>query len=283
MGHPIDMWLDDVWARTELVQILRGGEDGGPVEDREILGWVETPDDLAQLRVLSRTGSFTGDICRCHGSLTLSLHDVRGDLVGHASLHGVDTISWNRARFRDDLELSDPVGLALLLARNGETRPLTRFSSRLARVLGLQEGRPQFRESGHGRHGAGLLARRQVPTSLRPELINTSGWQVAELPEDQVEGYRGLLGAQYPDPSALSISLLMWLGSLPDPMEAEYGEGVLVRRLLERLSPLAAARVLPQPLDGNIALGVMRWASRQPTAEPGLADLLGPCLRAFLT
>lgn len=288
MRSPVDVWLDEVWERTDTVHILAGGEDGGPLADRTLLGWIDDPDDLARLRELSRTGAFTGSVCRCHGSLTLGLCDTDGELVGHASLHGTDTIAWNRARFRDDLEMSDPLGLALLLARNGETRPLTRFSSQLARALGLQEGRPQFREPGRGRHGAALLERRHVPFVVRPELTDISGREAAELPEDQVEGLRELLAAHHPEPDALAIALLVWLGSLPDPMEAEFGEGVLVRRLLDRLSPLAAVRGLPQPLDGDVvldgsvALGVMRWARHHKPQEPSLADLLGPCLRKLI-
>ena len=281
MRHPVEMWLDDVWARTVLVQVLGGGEGHCPLEDRPILGWIEDPEALSELRVLSTTGSFTGDVCRCLGSLTLSLHDADGGAVGHASLHGLDTVAWDRARFGDNLEVADPVGLALLLSRYGASRWLTRSSSRLARVLGLQEGRPQFRQAGHGRAGADLLAVRQVPLALRPALARVSGQEAADLPEEQVDELRQELVRACPNPDARSLALLAWLGSLPEPMEAEFGEGVLVRRLLEGPSPLASASGWGQPLEGKVALGVMRWAGSQSQEFP-LADLLGPCLRTLL-
>jgi hypothetical protein len=85
----------------------------------------------------------------------------------------------------------------------------------------------------------------------------------------------------YPNTDARGLALLTWPGSLPEPMETEFGEGVLVRRLLEGPSPLASASTWGQPLEGKVALGVMRWAGSQSQEFP-LADLLGPCLRTLL-
>ncbi|MFE2410142.1 hypothetical protein ACFXDE_17575 [Kitasatospora sp. NPDC059408] len=93
--------------------------------------------------------------------------------------------------------------------------------------------------------------------------------------------FREQLAADYPDPAGRAAALLTWLGSLPHPMEAEFGEGVLVLRLLEGLDPVGRATALPQPLDDRVVLGLLRWAWEQPV-DLDLVNLVEPTVRALL-
>ncbi|GAA4891968.1 hypothetical protein ACFPM3_17560 [Streptomyces coeruleoprunus] len=279
--HPVEEWFDGVWARTRLVRVLAGGEDAGPLGTRPLLGSVESDDALAELRALSTRGAIGDDTCRCHGSLTIALHDAEGDLLGRASLHGMDALLWEGGRFCGNLDVADPVGLVLFLARHGAVRWLAHLSGRLAYALGLREGRPQFREAGNGRHGARLLEVRRVPEPLRPRLAGMSGHDCGRLPDDQVEELRRLLSRGEPDPQRRAMLLLAWLGRLPEPMEADYGEGVLVRSLLRDLRPLAAARAAG-PADPHVALGLLRWLGGQRETEGVDADALAEYVGAFL-
>ncbi|MCF3133445.1 hypothetical protein [Streptomyces olivochromogenes] len=111
-------WLDEVWDRTEAALILRGGDDAGPLGRRPVLAEIYDDDVLAELRVLTTTGDFTGDICRCHGSLTVGLLDARGDFLGGGSLHGETDVSWEPRRFRNNLAVADPAGLLAFLERH---------------------------------------------------------------------------------------------------------------------------------------------------------------------
>ncbi|MFJ6940321.1 hypothetical protein [Streptomyces sp. NPDC101132] len=282
----MEAWLAEVWARTRLVQVLAGGEDAGPLDERPLLGWVEDAGPLADLRSLATLGRFTGDVCRCPGGFTLSLHDAGGEPLGRASLHGVGTVSWERGRFGDDLEVADPVGLALLLARHGAPDVVARFSSRLAVALGLREGRPQFRQAGPGPHGTGLLAGRGVPEALRPALAERSGSDAGRLPDADVATLRDRLVDSVPDPVERTLALLAWLGRLPDPMEADFGEGLLVRALLDDHRVLPTLTAHGRPPDPHLALGLLRWAARAPLAGPqdgaALAGLVAPALREHL-
>ncbi|MFF5802766.1 hypothetical protein [Streptomyces sp. NPDC012746] len=283
MRHPVEEWFDETWARARLVQVLAGGEQTVPLDARPELGRVESAGGLAELRALSTRGDITDDVCRCLGSLTLALRDAEGLLLARASLHGGDALLWDGGRRCGNLELGDPLGLALLLARHGEVRTLAHFSTRFALALGLREGRPQFRQAGHGPHGAGLLESRGVPRVLRPELAGVSGHDCARLPEAGVERLRSLLAGWEPYEHRRAVALLAWLGRLPETMEAEFGEGVLVRTLLRGLDPVAAACDTSLPVDAQVALGLLRWAGAADEADAVdgmmLADLVEPALR----
>ncbi|MET9610581.1 hypothetical protein ABZZ17_36815 [Streptomyces sp. NPDC006512] len=282
MRHRAEEWFDGVWGAAALVRVLAGGEDGGPLERRPLLGRVESAGDLAELRALSTTGTHTGDLCRCHGSVTFALHDADGGLLGRASLHGTDGVLWEGGRFGGLLEAADPVGLSLFLARYGAARRLAGLATRLAYALGLREGRPQFREAGHGPHGARLLETRGVPRVLRPALAQVSGHDCAGLDGARVAELRGLLAAAEPDEGRRAVALLGWLGALPEPMEAEYGEGVLVRALLAGLDPVAAAWCAGRPAGPRAALGLLRWAGHAEATAPDAAELVAlvePVLR----
>ncbi len=54
-------WLDDAWSRTEVVQIVTGGEDGGPLDGREVLAELRSVESIAAVRSPTTTGPFTGD------------------------------------------------------------------------------------------------------------------------------------------------------------------------------------------------------------------------------
>ncbi|MET8475220.1 hypothetical protein ABZY90_33150 [Streptomyces sp. NPDC006422] len=115
----IRAWLDDVWGRAEAAALLAGGDTAEPLARREVLAEVYDPAALAALRRLTTEGVFASDICRCPGGATLVLLDVDGEFIARASLHGPDTIAWERARFRNNLDLADPDGLRRRLERIG--------------------------------------------------------------------------------------------------------------------------------------------------------------------
>ncbi|MFF5017481.1 hypothetical protein [Streptomyces sp. NPDC001165] len=112
-------WLEETWSRTEAALILAGGHGRGRLADREVLGELFAPAGLAQLRALTTVGEFTGDICRCPGSLTVALLDADCEFTGAGSLHGGTDLSWERGRFRNNLAVADPEGLCALLRRYG--------------------------------------------------------------------------------------------------------------------------------------------------------------------
>ncbi|MEU6090335.1 hypothetical protein ABZ865_26720 [Streptomyces sp. NPDC047085] len=118
-GDEIRAWLEEVWSRTEAALILAGGDAGGPLADRPVLGELFAPADLTRLRALTTSGEFTGDICRCHGGLTVALLDVDGEFTGAGSLHGRTDVAWERGRFRNNLAVADPEGLCALLHQYG--------------------------------------------------------------------------------------------------------------------------------------------------------------------
>ncbi|MER6352258.1 hypothetical protein ABT186_10495 [Streptomyces sp. NPDC001634] len=121
-GDEIRIWLDEVWGRTEAALVLEGGDDGGPLAERPVLGEVCDPEELAELRALTTAGDFLDDICRCYGSLTLALLDAEGEFIGSGSYHGRTDIAWERGRFRNNLQVADPAGLLDFLERRGAYR-----------------------------------------------------------------------------------------------------------------------------------------------------------------
>jgi hypothetical protein len=76
-------------------------------------------------------------------SSTIVLYDSDGALLGQGSVHGTDTVSWERRPFRDNREIR--VGLALLLSHHttaGSTRLLP-GTSRLPRGHRMSASRSQ--------------------------------------------------------------------------------------------------------------------------------------------
>ncbi|GAA3375984.1 hypothetical protein GCM10020367_45890 [Streptomyces sannanensis] len=121
----VEAWLEEVWSRTRAACVLAGGEGEGPLDKRRILGEAFDTAELARLRELTTTGEFTGDICRCRGSVTIGLLDVDAEWIGQASVHGLDGVSWERHRFRNDLTVADPEGLGRFLSRYPGLRRLS--------------------------------------------------------------------------------------------------------------------------------------------------------------
>ncbi|WP_405950755.1 hypothetical protein OG588_35115 [Streptomyces prunicolor] len=117
-GAEILGWLDEVWARTAAAVVLEGGDNGGPLAERGLLGEVFDAEDLAGLRSLTTTGTFADDICRCHGRATIALLDADGEFIGSGSVHGGTDVSWERGRFHNNLEVADPERLAGFLERH---------------------------------------------------------------------------------------------------------------------------------------------------------------------
>ncbi|MCP2323931.1 hypothetical protein HDA40_002438 [Hamadaea flava] len=245
-------WLADVWSRATSVDVVEGGEEAGPIDERALLADIRDPTVLAELRSATTTGSFTGDICRCHGSRTLVLRD--GEVTACASMHGCDTVSWERRRFRDDLIVA-PCEIASSAAAQVVPGQIVQFYGQLTDLLQLQEARPQFRPA--GKKALRHLADRNVPEVLRPVLASIAGQQAGELPAEQVGNLRQLLASSDPSPTHRATQLLDWLGRLPVPAEALWGEGVLVRQLLVGIAPHDIATAADNHRTGHIAMGII--------------------------
>ncbi|MET8065423.1 hypothetical protein [Micromonospora sp. NPDC005313] len=210
--------------------------------------------------------------------MTLALYDSDNAVIGSATIHGHGSVSWERSRFADDLDVAQPAALTLFLSECGVTGILVTLFTDLVMALGYYEQpkKPQFRPAGR----PALLANRQVPQVLRDELVGIAGDTAAELAEDRVhELARKLAGAE-PDPRARADTLLNWLGRLSYPTEALWGEGALVRRLLATLpeSSITAAAATGEP---TVALGALNWAVHQPD-DNTIATAISPTLRRLL-
>jgi hypothetical protein len=251
-------WLDDVWSRAHVAQIVEGGEDAGPIADRSVLAELRATTSITAARRLTTYGRFTGDICRCHGGPTIVLYDATQQVLATAGIHGHGSVSWERSRFRNDLLVSDPIELHLFLAEHGVPGRLTPFLGLLADLLDLHETDPQFRPA--GQPGEQQLAKHGVPEVLRPILGPLTGQQAAELTTEQSGEVRRLFTSAFPAPVDAATVLLSWLGRLSIPNEALWGEGVLVRQLLADLpSDDIAAAAAGRP-TGEIAMGAVNLA-----------------------
>ncbi|MER7894436.1 hypothetical protein ABTX15_32010 [Micromonospora sp. NPDC094482] len=227
-------------------------------------------------RVLTTTGRFIGDICRCHGGPTIVLRDVAGEVLASAGLHGHGSVSWERSRFSNDLVVADPVALHLFVAGLGVPDQLTSFLAPLADLLNLQERRPQFRPT--GREGKRYLIERGVPSVLHPVLVAATGQQCGELSDTHVDDVRRRLTAATPSATDRAAILLSWLGRLPIPAEAFWGEGVLVRQLLADLALPDIAAAAAEARTGDVATGVVNLVMH--SGDDGtLATAIGPTLR----
>ncbi|SCG49484.1 hypothetical protein GA0070609_2238 [Micromonospora echinaurantiaca] len=254
-------WLSEAWTRARAVRVLDGGLDGGPLAERTVLAETHDPVRLARMRQLTTVGRFTGDVCRCLGGPTLALYDADDTLLGSATLHGHGSVSWERSRFADDIEVDEPEALTLFLAEGGVTGLLVDLLGPLVTTLGYDEAPdgPQFRPVG----APAVLADRQVPEVLRDELVDVAGSDAARLPDARVRRLAERLAGAEPDPVARAGALLNWLGRLPYPTEALWGEGVLVRRLL---AALPDADIVTATASGTpvMVLGAVNWAAHQP-------------------
>ncbi|MGC4755430.1 hypothetical protein [Micromonospora trifolii] len=269
-------WLDDVWSQAHAVQIVEGGEDGGPLAGRETLAELPDAESVDTARALTTTGRFTGDICRCHGGPTFVLRDVAGEVLASAGVHDHGSVSWDRSRFRNDLVAADPAALHLFLAEFGVPDQLASFLAPLANLLNLQEGRPQFRPN--GRTGKRHLIERGVPSVLHPVLLATTGQQCGELSDTQVDDVRRRLAVATPSGTARAAVLLSWLGRLSIPAEGFWGEGVLVRQLLADLTLPDIAAAATETRTGDVASGVVNLVMH--SGDDGtLATAIGPTLR----
>ncbi|SBT44157.1 hypothetical protein [Micromonospora auratinigra] len=271
-------WLPKVWTGTRQVRILDGGLLGGPVADRAVLAEITDRDRLARLRELTTTGDFTGDICRCPGRLTLALYDADDVLRGSATVHGHGSVSWERSRFRDDLDVAEPTALTLFLAECGVRDMLIALLGPLVTALGRYERNthPQFRPPGK----PAVLIERQVPEVLRAELLKVGGEQAGQLSPERAAALAQRLAGAVADPVQRAGLLLNWLGRLPFPTEAMWGEGVLVRRLLDDL-PRPAVLAAAARAEPAGTLGVLNWAVHQDD-DSDVVAVVDPVLRHLL-
>ncbi|WP_154941272.1 hypothetical protein [Micromonospora palomenae] len=271
-------WLSDVWARTQVVRVLEDGIGGGPLDDRAVLFQLADRTRVNRARELTTNGQFTGDICRCLGGPTLALYDANDRILGIGTIHGHGSISWERSRFADDLKLAEPTALTLFLSECGVTGQLQSLFTDLVMTLGYYErsDAPQFRPAGV----PAVLTDRQVPTTLRDMLVSVGGNSAANLPQERVRVLVQRLAVAEPGPIARADALLGWLGRLPYPTEALWGEGVLVRQLLATLSEvdIVAAAATGEAV---VALGALNWAVHQPD-DRVVAAAIAPTLRRLL-
>ncbi|WP_157437894.1 hypothetical protein [Actinoplanes subtropicus] len=275
-GSELRDWLDGVWSRTSVIQIVEGGEDAGPFPGRAVLAEIRDAASVDLLRKLTTIGSFTGDICRCPGGSTVVLRGAAGQLLASASIHAYGSVSWERSRFRNDLVVADPAGLHLFLAETGMPCALGAFLAPLVDRLNLYEQRPQFRPA--GKAGWRYLVERGVPESLYPSLLTVTGQQAGELPAEQVDDIRRRLIAAMPSAVDRALVLLSWLGRLPVPAEALWGEGRLIRQLLADLSAPERAAAASGAASADVAMGVVNMAMHGED-DGTLAAAIGPTLR----
>lgn len=297
----LEDWLRDVWSRTRTVWFVRPESPGGALLDGVVLAELVHPADIADARRLLTTGRSTG-ICRCHGSMKIILFDEADEIIGDGAIHGHGSVSWRQQRFREDLDLAESTSLTLFLAGQGINGLVSMLHVPLVDALGCYENhnRPQFRPA---RRPAELV-RRQVPDVLRPYLLGISGDQARELPEERVHELAQLLVDAIPDPIDRAYSLLNWLGRLPYPTEAQWGEGALVRRLLgiledaavlaaaaaasDRVVAAAAENAVPDKLwkkcraEALVVLGALNWVTYQPD-DLMLLPAVRPALHRLLT
>ncbi|KOV61696.1 hypothetical protein [Streptomyces sp. MMG1121] len=111
----IRQWLAEAWSRTAAAVLLGGPDLRAPLAERPVVGEIFDPAALARLRDLTTTGEFTGDICRCPGSPTVALLDTDAEFIAAGSLHGDRDMSWERARFHNNLTVADPEALYTFL------------------------------------------------------------------------------------------------------------------------------------------------------------------------
>jgi hypothetical protein len=272
-------WLDEAWSQTEFVRIVAGGEDGGDLDHREVLAELRNAESLNVLRSLTTTGRFTGDICRCHGGQTIVLLDSSERVTASASVHGFGSVSWDRPAFRNDLDVLDPAGLHLFLARQGVPHQLTLFLAPLTALLDLHESRPQFRPA--GKRGRRYLAERHVPDVLHPLLLKSTGQETAALSGAQVEDIHRTLTEAVSAPEERAAILLSWLGRLPVPAEAFWGEGVLVRLLLARLSRTDVVTAAARTNSSHIAMGIINLTMHS-DEHTNLGEAISPTLQRLL-
>ncbi|OKI45730.1 hypothetical protein [Micromonospora sp. CB01531] len=135
---------------------------------------------------------------------------------------------------------------------------------------------PQFRPPAKPE----VLAERQVPEVLRADLLQIGGDQVAQLPPKRLLALAQRLTEAEPDPAGRAETLLNWLGRLPYPTEALWGEGVLVRRLLDTVlrAAILAAAASARPAA---TLGALNWAVHQDDDTP-VAAVIAPAVRQLL-
>ncbi|MEU8376556.1 hypothetical protein AB0C22_26030 [Micromonospora sp. NPDC048894] len=261
------------------MQIVDGGEDAGPLADRAILAELRNPSTIEAAWKLTTTGRFTGDICRCPGDTTIALHDDSGVLITSASLHGYGNISWERQRLHNDLHVADPAALHLLLATHGVPDQIPLFLTPLTDLLNLHEGHPQFRPAGNA--GRQHLTERAVPHVLHPALLPLTGQQAGALSTTQLDAMNDQLTAAAPSPVDRAGILLSWLGRLPIPAEAYWGEGALIRHLLADIPRADIATAARHAPTAHTTMGVVNLALH--SGDDGtLTTAIGPALRRLL-
>ncbi|MEO3748877.1 hypothetical protein [Plantactinospora sp. B5E13] len=112
---------------------------------------------------------------------------------------------------------------------------------------------------------------------LHPVLVTVTGQQAGELSDARIDDVRRRLTDAMPSLTGRAAILLPWLGRLPIPAEALWGEGVLVRRLLADLTLPDVAAAAAEIRTGHVAMGVVNRVMH--SGDDGtLATAVGPTL-----
>ena len=252
-------WLHGVWGNTSRLEVLAGGEDAGVVADRRVLVVIDDGDVLSRMRRLTSTGTFTGDICRCPGEMTLALYRDDGELLGSGAVHGGDVVAWKRDEFHDDLEILNPLALSFALAELGVPGLASAVLPLFLDVLGLREGDIQLRLAGEGSDDA-TLATRRMPEVLWSDLRAISSEDLGRLGEVEFARLSARLQVVAPDPVRRMLLLLEWLGSLTWPTEITMGEGVFVRWCLDRFDVDELLEQIDRELLDSELMGMAGYA-----------------------
>ncbi|MFY1700954.1 hypothetical protein ACN28G_04285 [Micromonospora sp. WMMA1923] len=250
-------WLSGVWGGVQRLAILSGGEGLTPVAEREQLVLIEDKDSISKIRCWATQGDFTGDACRCPGDLTIALLDDAGVVIGAASLHPGNRISWERGRFHSDLVAPGLVYARLMFSQFGLVGASRAVLEQLISLLNLREGEVQFRPAGD----TAAMSARKVPIVLFEMLEGCSGEEAAELDQDLIRRMNSRLLLAGGGEDERVRQLLAWLGSATWPAEAISGDGKLARRMLNELDPHLIQRVLCDLTEPVEIMGAVAWAA----------------------
>lgn len=251
----IKTWLECSWRKAKRLELVRCDDFGQAGSD--VLASLDRRLDLDRVRDLTSTGEFIGDACRCHGNYSILLYDVNDSLIGQGDVCGGKRIAWNRSTYRNDLEISNPIGLIRLFIEMGVQGQSKMLLPIILDAFDLHEGDGRIRKD--------------LDPDVRPPWIPSALWDaVSALSPDGVgvlaggEGYlRAFSGADaidLIDPNQAEL-LLKWFGHVPWPAEAMAGDGVLLQRFLTRVEKGVIVGLIGRNVDMRCSVGAAIWSA----------------------
>ena len=251
----IKTWLECSWRKVKRLELVRC--DDFRQAGSDILASLNKRPDLDRIRDPTSTGKFAGDACRCHGGYSILLYDVNDLLIGEGNVCGGKRVAWNRSTYRNDLEISNPLGLIRLLIEIGVPGQSKILLPGILDTFDLHEVDGQIRKD--------------LNPDVKPPWIPSALWDaVCALPPDGVgvlaegEGYlRALSGADAidsVDPNQAEL-LLRWLGYVPWPAEAMAGDGVLLQSRLTGVEEGVIVGLIRGNVDIRCSVGAAIWST----------------------